>query len=247
MKIMPALAALVSCLAGPTWLPSRASAASLQVAPVLLDLAAPATTATISLRNTDVEPITAQVRIFRWTQQGGEERLEPTNDVIASPPVVDLRSRQDYTVRVVRVSGQPIGKEEAYRLVIDELPKPNRLAGTVSLVMRHVVPVFFTARSASPSMLTWSARTSRHGKGMTIAAVNSGDTRVRLAGVTMRDASGQVLSASKGLLGYSLGRSSMQWDVAAPARPTKPGASVIVSGMTETGPFNATVPVQTAR
>jgi fimbrial chaperone protein len=82
---------------------------------------------------------------------------------------------------------------------------------------------------------------------MTLAAVNSGDTRVRLAAVTLRDASGQVLSAGKGLLGYSLGRSSMRWDIAAPARPTKSGASVTISGMTETGPFNATFPVQTAR
>jgi hypothetical protein len=39
----------------------------------------------------------------------------------------------------------------------------------------------------------------------------------------------------------------MRWDIAAPARPTKSGASVTISGMTETGPFNATFPVQTAR
>ena len=247
MKLVPALAALVCGLAAQAWHSSDARAASLQVAPVLLDLRTPATTATITLRNTDTESITAQVRIFRWTQQGGEERLEPTNDVIASPPIVDLRSRQDYTVRVVRVSGQPIGSEEAYRLVIDELPKPKRASGTVALVMRHVVPVFFSARSASPAALVWSASPSRHGKGMTLATVNSGDTRVRLAGVTLRDASGQVMSAGKGLLGYSLGRSSMQWDVAAPARPPRAGASVTISGMTETGPFNATFPVQTAR
>ncbi|SFH96010.1 fimbrial chaperone protein [Bosea sp. OK403] len=239
MKTMSALVVLAASLAG------QASAASLQVAPVLLDLPAPATTATITLRNTDVEPITAQLRIFRWIQDNGVERLEPTNDVVASPPLVDLRSRQDYTVRVIRVASRPPDKEEAYRLVIDELPKPKRASGTVALVTRHLVPVFFTGKSASPPAISWSA--GQHGRGITLAAVNSGDTRVRLAAVTLRDASGQVLSASKGLLGYSLGRSSMRWDIAAPARPTKSGASVTISGMTETGPFNATFPVQTAR
>lgn len=239
MKTITALAALAAGLS------VEARAASLQVAPVLLDLPAPASTATVTLRNTDVEPITAQVRVFRWTQENGAERLEPTSEVVASPPVVDLRSRQDYTVRVIRVSGAPLAREEAYRLVVDELPKPNRRSGTVALVMRHVVPVFFTGKAASPPAIAW--RAGRNGKGMTLAAVNSGDTRVRLAAVTLRDSSGQVLSAGKGLLGYSLGRSSMQWEVAARAPSMKAGASLTISGMTETGPFNATVPVQTAR
>ena len=69
-------------------LAGTANAASLQVAPVLLDLPAPGNTATITLRNTDVEPITAQVRVFRWSQRDGAERLEPTDEVVASPPVV---------------------------------------------------------------------------------------------------------------------------------------------------------------
>lgn len=247
MTLKPVLVALLACIAG------QASSASLQVAPVLLDLPAPATTATITLRNTDVEPITAQVRVFRWIQEGGQERLEPTDDVVASPPVIELRARQDYTVRVIRVSGRPLGqspgqplaKEEAYRLVIDELPKPRRVSGTVSLVMRHVVPVFFTGKAALPAALAWSL--SQHGKGMTLAAVNSGDIRVRLAAVTVRDPSGTVLSTGKGLLGYSLGRSSMQWTIAAQARAARPGTNVTISGMTETGPFNATFPVHAAR
>ena len=113
-------------------------AASLQVAPVLLDLPAPGNTATITLRNTDVEPITAQLRVFRWTQRDGAERLEPTDDVVASPPVVQLRPRQDYTVRVVRVAGGSAGGEAAFRLVVDELPKPNRAPGTVAMSLIHI-------------------------------------------------------------------------------------------------------------
>lgn len=225
-------------------LAGTANAASLQVAPVLLDLPAPGNTATITLRNTDVEPITAQVRVFRWSQRDGAERLEPTDEVVASPPVVQLRSRQDYTVRVVRVAGGPAGGETAYRLVVDELPKPNRTQGTVALVMRHVVPVFFTDRSASPAAVTWSA--SRHGKSLAIGAANSGDRRVRLAAVTVRDGAGKVVATTKGLLGYSLGRSAMQWVL--PARwASKSGARFTISGMTEAGPFNATLPMSAGR
>lgn len=229
--------ALAALIAG------RAEAASLQVAPVLLDLPAPGNTTTITLRNTGVEPITAQVRVFRWSQRDGTERLEPTDEVVASPPVVQLRSRQDYTVRVVRVVGGPAGGEAAFRLVVDELPKPNPALGTVALVMRHVVPVFFTDRSASPAAVTWSV--SRHGKGFAIGAANSGDRRVRLAAVTVRDSSGKVVAANKGLLGYSLGRSAMQWVL--PAQAESKSARFTISGMTEAGPFNATLPMSVVR
>lgn len=221
-----------------------AEAASLQVAPVLLDLPAPGNTATITLRNTDVEPIAAQIRVFRWTQRDGAERLEPTDEVVASPPIVQLRSRQDYTVRVVRVAGNPAGGEAAFRLVVDELPKPNRTPGTVALVMRHVVPVFFSDRSAAPASVTWSA--SRHGKNLAIAAANSGERRLRLAAVTVRDGAGKVVAGTKGLLGYSLGRSAMQWILPAQLS-SKSGARFTISGVTEAGPFNATLPVSASR
>jgi fimbrial chaperone protein len=63
-----------------------ACAASLQVAPVLLDIAAPAAAAMVTLRNTGATPIATQIRVFRWVQEEGRERLEPTADVVASPP-----------------------------------------------------------------------------------------------------------------------------------------------------------------
>lgn len=219
-------------------------AASLQVAPVLLDLPAPGNTATITLRNTDVESITAQVRVFRWIQRDGAERLEPTDDVVASPPVVQLRSRQDYTVRVVRLAGSSAGGEAAFRLIVDELPKPSQAPGTVALVMRHVVPVFFTDRAASPASVTWSA--SQHGRNLTINAANRGDRRVRLAAVTVRDESGKVVATNRGLLGYSLGRSAMQWVLPAQSM-SKSSTRLTISGITEAGPFNATLPMSAGR
>ncbi|RDJ26833.1 molecular chaperone [Bosea caraganae] len=223
---------------------SFASAASLQVAPVLLDIPAPGAATTITLRNTDLQPITAQIRVFRWTQSAGEDRLEPTSDVVASPPLIDLRSRQDYTVRVVRVSGGPVAKQEAYRLVIDELPRPQQRSGTVALVLRHVVPVFFTGREVLPPEIAWSV--SRHGKGLLLGAANAGDARLRLASVSIRDAAGKAVSANAGLVGYSLGRSSMRWTLASPGGAPAAGAKVTITGATETGPFNATAVVQPA-
>jgi fimbrial chaperone protein len=63
-----------------------ADAASLQVSPVLVEVMAPGATATITVRNDGTAPLAAQMRIFRWSQSDGEERLEATEDVVASPP-----------------------------------------------------------------------------------------------------------------------------------------------------------------
>lgn len=218
-------------------------AASLQVAPVLIDLPNAGNSATLTLRNTDVEPFTAQIRVFRWMQQDGVERLEPTDEVVASPPVVQLRSRQDYTVRVVRVMAGTVEREAAYRLVVDELPRANRAPGTVALVMRHVVPVFFSDRAASPAALKWVA--SRQGRRLKIHAMNQGERRVRIAAVTIRDDTGKVVASNKGLLGYSLGRSAMQWEL--PAGAVKAPARLTISGITETGPFHAALPMSAGR
>src|SRR6266508_5911005 len=75
----------------------RAAAATLQVAPVLVEVMAPSMASTLTLRNDGRDPVFAQIRVFRWTQEGGQERLEPTDEVVASPPSVTLARNTDYT------------------------------------------------------------------------------------------------------------------------------------------------------
>jgi P pilus assembly chaperone PapD len=101
--------------------------------------------ATVTLRNNGAKPIATQIRVFRWIQEAGRERLEPTEDVVASPPAVELQPAQDYVARVVRVTKKPVEGEEAYRLFIDELPEAPQGQRTVNLVVRHSIPLFFDA------------------------------------------------------------------------------------------------------
>ena len=68
-----------------------AEAASLSVVPISVDVVRPATIGTVTLRNRESRPLPAQVRVFRWTQVDGEDRLEPTDDVVASPQLAHER------------------------------------------------------------------------------------------------------------------------------------------------------------
>ncbi|BAT59088.1 putative fimbrial chaperone protein [Variibacter gotjawalensis] len=188
-----------------------ANAASLQVSPVLLEVPAPGAATTMTLRNNGDHPIMAQVRVFRWTQQNGEEKLEPATDVVASPPIAELRPKQDYTVRVVRTAKHPYVGEETYRVVVDELPDPTKRAGTIALVLRHSVPLFFTTPAAAAAQPIYAISQSKGA--LTLRVTNRGDRRVQLSAVTVRAPSGRQVSFGPGLVGYALGRSTMQWTV----------------------------------
>src|SRR5499427_7664467 len=154
--------------ADPSW------AASLQVTPVMIEVAAPGAATTVKLRNEGTTPLNAQIRVFRWTQVNGEDKLEPTSDVVASPPLAKLAPKVDYTVRLVRVSKAPVSKEETYRLFVDELPDAaNQRNQAVNLLLRYSIPVFFYPATGAPASLTWSVDHS--GGRLSVVAKNSGD------------------------------------------------------------------------
>jgi fimbrial chaperone protein len=221
-----------------------ADAASLQVSPVLVEVMAPGATATITVRNDGTAPLAAQMRIFRWSQSDGEERLEATEDVVASPPAVELRPQQDYVVRIVRTTKAPVVGEESYRLFVDELPEAQQFSG-VKLVVRHSLPVFFDAPDAAPPEPAWAL--AQTGRGLALNVANHGDRHMRLSAIRFGDANGRTLAFDEGLVGYALGRSSMSFPTKIAGPALKNGAKVSIRGNTEQGSFSASAVVQAIR
>ena len=189
-----------------------AGAGSLQVEPVLVDIAAPGAASTVTLRNEGTTPIDAQIRVYRWSLVNGKEKLEPTNDVVASPPSVTLTPKGQYIARIVRVSKQPVVGEESYRMLVDQLPDLSQQRnGAVNLMVRYSIPVFFGAPNKKNPTVAWSV--APKGDKITLTAHNSGDRRLRISALTLRDASGKSLSFGSGLAGYALGQSAVSWTV----------------------------------
>ncbi|HLH95968.1 MAG TPA: molecular chaperone [Xanthobacteraceae bacterium] len=212
-------------------------AGSLQVAPVLVEVPAPGAASTLKLLNEGTKPINAQIRIFRWTQVNGADVLTPTDDVAASPPAASLRPGTDYTVRIVRTTKEPVTREEAYRLLVDELPEPAQAgAATVNIDLRYSIPVFFTTPGA-PSKLSFDLQ---RGAKPAITVSNAGDRRVRLAKLRFVDGRGLVASFGDGLAGYVLGHSSRNFDVPASAKGFGMGGIASMSAQTDAGPIDLT-------
>lgn len=223
---------------------TTASAGGLQVSPTTIDVPAPGATARVLLRNGGEAVLSVQVRVFRWYQKGDEERLEPTVDVVASPPILKLTPGTDYTVRVVRTARGPVAAEESYRLLVDELPDPTARAkgGGISFLMRHSLPVFFGQGGAGEPQLSWSIR--RDGDRLVLRAQNPGQRRVRLSDLRLRDAGGQTIVVKGGLAGYVLSNSTKQWIAPAQGRGFGPGVGASISAQSDLGRIDATVPVR---
>jgi fimbrial chaperone protein len=229
-----AVSAALAC-----WI-SAAVGAQLRVEPVLLEMNAPAAAGTLTLRNNEDVEVTVQTRVLRWSQNAGKETLEPTPDVVASPPAVTLAPGADYVVRVVRVSKQPVHAEESYRVIVDQLPRTGRQQSrSVNLLIRQSIPVFFHAREFNPPAVSWSINPEA-GK-LVVVASNAGDERLRIASLRLKDSSGTIVSFGNGLIGYVLGRSTMSW--IAPNYPRGFGISgpVSVTAETDKGPTHAVV------
>lgn len=187
--------------------------ASLQISPVSVDIPAPALTTTVTLRNLDPAPITAQMRIFKWTQIDGKDVLQPTQDVVASPPSESLENGKPYTIRIVRLSHAPVIAEESYRLIIDQTSNfdPNDVAG-VNLSIRYSIPVFFSRSSTAPKIV-WKA--SMLGDEILLTGQNLGQKRMRISDLIVQGANGSTASLGNGLAGYILRKASMQFKLSA--------------------------------
>jgi fimbrial chaperone protein len=221
--------------------PVSASASSLQVMPVNIEVPAPGAVSSITLTNPGTDLVNAQIRVFKWLQVDGQDQLVETHDVVASPPAVRLEPGKKSVVRVVRLTKAPAVAEETYRLIVDEVPKPPK-AGQVGVgfSVRYSIPVFFTAPVAD-AVLTWRASIS--GGRLVLEASNSGGHRVKIAALAVSGGNSKVIHVSDGLAGYVLGQSSRQWIVKAKLGV---GSTIRITAQGDNGPIEATAQVVAA-
>jgi len=196
-------------------------AAHLGVSPTLLDVGAGEAVAGLRISNGDpAQPVSVQARLMRWHQDAGEDVLVPAVGVMVSPPIARVQPGAENLIRIVRTDKTPVTGEEAYRLLLDQLPEPGaQAAGTVSILIRHSVPVFFAGVDAAPAQVQWRIERVRQAdaqaqqSGWRVTVTNTGSQRLRLANLDLQDEAGHVVGQSPGLLGYVLGHSTMAFFV----------------------------------
>ncbi|MBC3497043.1 MULTISPECIES: molecular chaperone [Pseudomonas] len=196
------------------------------------------------LENRGTAPANLQVRVFAWRQGDYQEQFQAQRDIIGSPPVANIAPGQKQLIRLTRTGSSPAGQEQAYRIIIDEIPPAvpadNASQGAtaaIRLQMRYSVPLFVygeglwgkadpegkrNAEGVGKPQLSWHAVTVQ-GKPY-VELRNTGPVHARLTDVVVQQGS-QSKPLAEGLLGYVLPGASMRW----PA-PMAPSAGSVLKG-----------------
>lgn len=186
-----------------------------------------------AVSDSGTDTVHVQIRLFRWHNKGTEDVYEPTQDIGFSPAIVSLAPNESQVVRMVVLAPRRL-QEGSYRLFIDQLPPPPR-AGTVTLPVRFVVPVFVQGEHpSSKPALTWKA-TARSGETV-VTAINTGAVHARLVDLGYV-AGGHEQIVVPGLAGYVLAGEQRSW--AFPYR----GSSLEIVAQSEQGPIHQSIPL----
>jgi fimbrial chaperone protein len=184
-----ALVVLLWLLAG---FSGNAGAATLRVAPLQVNLDLKQPIGRVEIFNDGSTETLVDLRVLAWTQAGERDQLNPTQDVVAYPPVARIAAGKQQVVRVGFRRPELVGAvERAYRLVVTELPPAGGAKSTLQFQLRLLIPVFVAPRAvaSSPPPLRL-----RQGQGQwRLEASNPGNVHLKITSVALRDAQQRTL------------------------------------------------------
>ncbi|TLX54415.1 molecular chaperone [Stutzerimonas nosocomialis] len=221
------LALLVLLATGSAWVQAASSVLIWPINPVI---DADTSAAALWLENRGQDPVRLQVRVLGWSQVDFEDRLEPQQQVVGSPPMATVEPGKRQLVRLIRRQPAPAGQEQAFRIIVDEL-LPERTQRTndlgVQFQMRYSVPLFVYGAGATVPATAKDARADA-GPQLRFRIVqdagqhylyvrNSGAVHARMSEAGLMQGTRRQ-DIAQGLLGYVLPASEMRW-------PLPPGTS----------------------
>lgn len=175
---------------------AEVQAGSINVAPVRLEVKMPRRATSVEVQNTGERPAQIQVERYRWlADRGGDDQLEATEDVIATPPIFTLAPGQKQIVRILLFAAPDPEREASYRLILQETAMDDPPPNTVQALLRISMPVFITPPGAKANVV-WV--TQRDGERWWLVAKNTGNAHAQIN--SLRTTAGDELKGSGYLL-----------------------------------------------
>lgn len=192
------------------------AAANLQISPVMINLRPGQGATGITLQNMGDATVYGQVRVYLWEQKDGDDVLSATQDVVASPPIIQIGPKSSQMIRLVRRSEQLPAGELYYRILIDEIPKDDSgPASGVDIRLRYSVPMFvLPADERGTPVLAWAVF-KKDGNWM-LRVRNSGTQRAQIGALIISNAAGKQFDIAPGLFGYVLAGKVREWRLPTP-------------------------------
>ncbi|WP_408611232.1 fimbrial biogenesis chaperone [Burkholderia stabilis] len=183
------------------------------------------------LENQDVKPVTLQIRVLAWREADWKElHAENQRRIVSSPPMATVLPGKRQLIRLTKLVDAAPGTEEAYRVLIDEIPqaedsseKGSAASLGVRFQMHYSIPLFVYGNgiwtkedpdkrrdpaTASVPLLGWHI-THEDGKRWLVVA-NRGVVHARITQIAF-ESDDRRTEIEKGLLGYVLPGAQMRW------------------------------------
>lgn len=206
-KIVPALAGLAALLA----LSGPVAAGSFSISPLRVDFAETAGTAALTVRNEDATPVVIQTQGMGWSQEGGQDALSPSRDLLISPAVFTLPPGGSQLIRVaLRRNIDPV-RELSYRLIVQEVPQTASPGFTgLQVALKLSVPIFVAPTAPAQPQVTWTATRGADGK-LSVSANNTGAAHERIHRFALKAVDGTTTVLEQPALSYVLAGAVRQW------------------------------------
>ena len=137
-------AGLIAATLSNVFLFGQVMADSISISPTSLVVPLGGQQAVLTVRAEGSAQSVIQIRAFRWKPSRPPSEYYKQNQVVVSPAISRLNARQELTVRLVRVDSAPVQEKECYRVLVDRLPDNLENAKSITLRIRHSVPLCFT-------------------------------------------------------------------------------------------------------
>lgn len=161
--------------------PIAAEAGSLSVSPIRIDLSSAQRSVALTVRNDGDQSTVVQAQLVAWSQADNEDRLEPTTDILASPPIFTVAPGASQTLRIALRSQPDPARERSYRILVTEVPGKAQPGFTgAQFALKLSIPIFVEAAAAKTApMLEWSGVRTATGE-LALTAVNSGAKHIQV-------------------------------------------------------------------
>jgi fimbrial chaperone protein len=221
---------------------SVANAGSFTVNPVRLTLSATQSVAAVTVKNIGEEATVVQLETSSWTQHDGQDVLESTSDILATPPILTVPPGASRIVRVgLRRPADP-QRELTYRLFLREVPPPQPIAQGLRVALLISMPVFVTPPHISGPQVEWRAIRMHDGT-IQLLARNSGQSHIQLGQLQIVQASNGADVATRNMADYLLPENGREWTLTTKSAPPA-GTLLNVTSMADIGPLKASVKLE---
>jgi fimbrial chaperone protein len=211
-------------------LPS-ARAQALSVVPVNVQMAPGQQAATVTVNNQGGSQTAVQIRAYKWNQEGDNDELTASNDVVVSPPIATIAPGGSQVVRLI-LRQPPQDREATYRIILDQIPPPAE-PGVVHVVLRMSIPIFAQPRTRAASDVQFHVETK---DGNTyLVGVNDGLRHESIRGIELKTSDGRELTAGVGASPYILAGSTRHWKIDASDSVTAPNDSFRLTAHSDAG------------